>query len=138
MRAFQSEGRTINAYLAEPEHRSGAGVLVLHAWWGLTQPFRQICDQLAEAGFVALAPDLYHGKTTTAIEEAEALVDALNQEKERVRDDIAGAVQVLLQHVATSPAGGRGRASSPSSASRWEVPTRSTCLSRRPRRSPQL
>lgn len=109
MREFQVDGRTISAYLAEPEHRSGPGVLVLHAWWGLTQPFRQICDRLAEAGFVALAPDLYHGKTTAAVEEAEALVAALNQDKERVRDDIAGAVQVLRQHVATPPAGERGQ-----------------------------
>jgi carboxymethylenebutenolidase len=109
MREFQVEGRTISAYLAEPEHGSGPGVLVLHAWWGLTQPFRQICDRLAEAGFVALAPDLYHGKTTTTIEEAEALVAALNQNEERVSGDIAGAVQVLRQHVATPPAGGRGK-----------------------------
>ena len=38
-----------------PAHR---GVLVLHSWWGLTPFFRQLCDRLAEAGFVALAPDL--------------------------------------------------------------------------------
>jgi carboxymethylenebutenolidase len=106
MRTFQVEGRTISAYLAEPEQGSGPGVLVLHAWWGLTQPFQQICDRLAEAGFVALAPDLYHGKTTTTIEEAKVLVAALNQDEERVSGDIAGAVQVLRQHVATPPAGG--------------------------------
>ncbi|GHO60313.1 dienelactone hydrolase family protein [Ktedonobacter robiniae] len=109
MREFQVEGRTISAYLAEPLQGSGPGVLVLHAWWGLTQPFRQICDRLAEAGFVALAPDLYHGKTTAAVEEAEALVAALNQDKEGVRGDIAGAVQVLREHVATPPAGGHGK-----------------------------
>jgi carboxymethylenebutenolidase len=109
MRTFHVEEKTISAYLAEPEHRSGPGVLVLHAWWGLTQPFRQICDRLAEAGFVALAPDLYHGKTTAAVEEAEALVAALNQDEEGVRGDIAGAVQVLRQHVAMPPAGGRGK-----------------------------
>src|SRR6266700_5783394 len=62
MREFQADGRTISAYLAEPSHGSGPGVLVLHAWWGLTEPFRQVCDRLAEAGFVALAPDLYRGK----------------------------------------------------------------------------
>ncbi len=38
MRAFQADGRTISAYLAEPSHGSGPGVLVLHAWWGLTEP----------------------------------------------------------------------------------------------------
>lgn len=109
MSEFQIDGRTINAYLAVPRQGSGPGVLVLHAWWGLTQPFQQICDRLAEAGFVALAPDLYHGKTATTVEEAEALVKELNQEKERASGDLAGAVQILRQHVATPPAGGRDK-----------------------------
>jgi len=58
MREFQADGRTINAYLAVPEHGSGPGVLVLHAWWGLTDFFKQVCDRLAQEGFIALAPDL--------------------------------------------------------------------------------
>lgn len=109
MREIQVSGRTISAYLAVPEHNSGPGVLVLHAWWGLTDVFKRVCDRLAEAGFVALAPDLYHGKTTASVEEAEALVAALNQNVERVRGDIAGAVQVLHQHAATRPTGGRSK-----------------------------
>lgn len=109
MREFQADGRTISAYLAEPSHGSGPGVLVLHAWWGLTEPFRQVCDRLAEAGFVTLAPDLYHGKTTTSVEEAKALVAALDQDVERVRGDIAGAVQFLRQHHATKLANDRGK-----------------------------
>ena len=109
MRAFQADGRTISAYLAVPEHGSGPGVLVLHAWWGLTEPFRQVCDRLAEAGFVALAPDLYRGKTTAAVEEAQALGAALDRDVERVRGDIAGAVQILRQHTATHLANGRGK-----------------------------
>ncbi len=109
MREFQADGRTISAYLAEPSHGSGPGVLVLHAWWGLTEPFRQVCDRLAEAGFVALAPDLYHGKTTASVEEAQALGAALDQDLERVRSDIVGAVQFLRQHDATKLADGRGK-----------------------------
>jgi carboxymethylenebutenolidase len=73
MREFQADERTINGYLAVPEQGSGPGVLVLHAWWGLTGVFKQVCDRLAQAGFVALAPDLYRGKTTASIEEAQAL-----------------------------------------------------------------
>ena len=109
MREFQADGRAISAYLAVPEHGSGPGVLVLHAWWGLTEPFQQVCDHLAEAGFVALAPDLYHGKTTASVEEAEALVEALDQDVERVRDDIAVAVQVLRQLPATKLADDGGK-----------------------------
>ena len=109
MREFQVDGRTISAYLAEPAQGNGPGVLVLHTWWGLTEPFRQICDRLAEAGFAALAPDLYHGKTTTSVEEAQALSEALDQDVERWRGDIAAAVQVLLRHDTTNLANGRGK-----------------------------
>ena len=109
MREFQADGRTISGYLAVPEHGSGPGVLVLHAWWGLTDVFKQVCDRLAEAGFVALAPDLYHGKTTVAVEEAQALSAELDGDVERWRGDIAGAVQVLRQHTATHLANGRGK-----------------------------
>jgi carboxymethylenebutenolidase len=109
MKEFQDDGKTFSGYLAEPPHGSGPGVLVLHAWWGLTEPFQQVCDRLAEAGFVALAPDLYHGKTTASVEEAQALGAALDQDVERWRGDIAGAMQFLRQHKATHPVGGRGK-----------------------------
>src|SRR5437588_945736 len=109
MRAFQVDGRTISAYLAVPEHGSGPGVVVLHAWGGLTETFRRVCDRLAEAGFVALAPDLYHGKTTASVEEAQALSAALDRDVERWRGDIEGAVQVLRQHTATPLSDGRGK-----------------------------
>lgn len=70
-----------SAYLALPESGSGPGVLVLHAWWGLTEVFASVCDQLAEAGFVALAPSLYANNATTAsIEEAEQLANAHDSE----------------------------------------------------------
>src|SRR5947209_3623654 len=109
MREFQVDGRTISGYLAVPEQGSGPGVVVLHAGWGLTEPFRQVCDRLAEAGFVALAPDLYRGKTTAAVEEAQALATALDQDGERVHGDIVGAVQVLGQHTATHLANGHAK-----------------------------
>jgi carboxymethylenebutenolidase len=63
------------AYLAVPEGGTGAGVLVLHAWWGLTSVFTDVCDRLAAEGFVAMAPSLYaDGATTASIAEAETLV----------------------------------------------------------------
>ncbi len=58
-----------------PESGHGPGVLVLHAWWGLTPFFHQVCDRLADAGFVALAPDLHgDGRTADTPDEAEALL----------------------------------------------------------------
>src|SRR5947209_5931554 len=109
MREFQADGRTISGYLAVPEHGSGPGVLVLHAWWGLTEAFRHVCDQLAEAGFVAFAPDLYQGKMAATVEEAQVLASALARDGERVRGDIAAAVEVLRQHTATSRQMGRSK-----------------------------
>ncbi|MGZ3637749.1 MAG: dienelactone hydrolase family protein [Ktedonobacterales bacterium] len=115
---FDANGSTVSGYLAPPGAAMGSGdagapgVVVLHAWWGLTEPFRQVCDRLAEAGFVALAPDLYHGKTTASVEEAQAWSAALDQQVEQWRGDIRGAVRFLRQHgqheatSATSPADG--------------------------------
>lgn len=100
---------TVPGYLALPKDGEGLGVVVLHAWWGLTEPFRQVCDRLAEAGFVALAPDLYHGKTTASVEEAKALGAALDQEVERWRGDIAGAVRFLRHYEATHRADGHDK-----------------------------
>lgn len=58
----------------------GPGVVVLHAWWGLTPFFKQVCDRLAEAGFTAFAPDLYGGKIARTVADAERLMDASDDE----------------------------------------------------------
>lgn len=65
-----------DGYLALPAGGRGPGVLVLHAWWGRTDFIHRVCDRLATAGFVALAPDLYGGPTAATIEQAQALADA--------------------------------------------------------------
>jgi carboxymethylenebutenolidase len=106
---FGAEASRVPGYLATPTESVGPSVVVLHAWWGLTEPFRQVCDRLAEAGFVALAPDLYRGKTTAAVEEAEVLSAALGRDVGRMRGDITGAIQLLRQHDATNLADNRDR-----------------------------
>jgi len=108
---FDSAGTPAPGYLATPDAADGTtgpGVVVLHEWWGLTEPFRQVCDRLAAAGFMALAPDLYRGKTTASVEEAEALGTALDQHVERWRGDIMGALRFLRHNGASSPTDGRG------------------------------
>jgi carboxymethylenebutenolidase len=105
---FDANGSTTPGYLATPDVAGGPGIVVLHTWWGLTEPFRQVCDRLAEAGFVALAPDLYHGKSTAVIEEAQELGAALDQQAEQWRGDIRGALQCLRQNGALTPTAGRG------------------------------
>ena len=79
-RTFQAGGTAAEYYLATPFSGPGRGVLVLHAWWGLTEAFTSVCDRLAEGGFVALAPDLYHGQIATTREQAEQLSSAMDFE----------------------------------------------------------
>lgn len=62
---------TIPAYLSVPPSNSGIGLLLCHAWWGLNETFKQICDRFAQEGFVVLAPDLFHGEVAETIEAAE-------------------------------------------------------------------
>lgn len=86
------------AYLATPESGGGPGVLVLHAWWGLTSVFTDVCDRLAEAGFVALAPSLYpDGATTADISEAQALVEAHDGSPDIGEAIVSAAVDELRQ-----------------------------------------
>ena len=70
---FQAGNDLADAYLSIPASIEGAVVLVLHAWWGLSAFFAKVCDLLSQEGFVALAPDLYNGKTATTIEQATTL-----------------------------------------------------------------
>lgn len=65
-----------SAYVVAPAGGHGPGVLVVHSWWGLTQFFRDVCDRLADEGFVAMAPDLHEGRTTDRPDEAEAMLRA--------------------------------------------------------------
>src|SRR5215471_4001467 len=109
---MDAHGERVPGYLAMPGPADAPGVVVLHAWWGLTEPFRQACDRLAEAGFVALAPDLYRGRSTAQIEEADALGSALDQRVEQWRGDVRGAVEFLRRNgqvAVPTPAGGQGR-----------------------------
>lgn len=83
-------------YLALPEAGSGPGVIVLQEWWGLVPHIKDIADRFAQAGFVALAPDLYDGDSTTSPDEASRMMMALNIEK--TAQELEQAIQYLLNH----------------------------------------
>ncbi|MEP7291954.1 MAG: dienelactone hydrolase family protein [Chloroflexota bacterium] len=90
------------AYLALPPGGSGAGVLLLHAWWGLTDFFVALADRLASEGFVVLAPDLFDGATAATIEEAEALVSNAQSDQERIARKVEAANDFLKAHPAVT------------------------------------
>lgn len=90
---FPSNGHTCRGYLATPSSGSGPGLIVIQEWWGLVPHIEQVADRFAAEGFVALAPDLYHGDTTTEPDEAGKLMMAMNM-GEAARD-MSGAVDHL-------------------------------------------
>lgn len=83
-------------YLAVPESGSGPGLIVIQEWWGLDSGITAMADRLAENGFVALAPDLYHGDLAehTEMDKAGELMSTLPPE--RAAADMSGAVDHLL------------------------------------------
>lgn len=97
---FKSNGGTTGGYLSLPPTGTGAGVIVLQEWWGLVPHIKAVADRFAAEGFVALAPDLYHGRSTTSPDQAGKLMMAMNiDETER---DLRGAIQYLLAHESTT------------------------------------
>ena len=91
---FSSNGKTGNGYLAVPASGSGPGVIVLQEWWGLVDHIKEVADRFAAEGFVALAPDLYHGESATSPDDAGKLMMALDIG--RVEKDLRGAINALL------------------------------------------
>jgi carboxymethylenebutenolidase len=69
-------------------------VVVIQEWWGLNDQIRGVAGRLAAAGFTALVPDLYRGKSTLAAEEAHHLMSGLNF-ADAASQDLRGAVQAL-------------------------------------------
>ncbi|HEV2833881.1 MAG TPA: dienelactone hydrolase family protein [Pyrinomonadaceae bacterium] len=97
---YKANGKTANGYLAIPQQGSGPGVVVIQEWWGLVDHIKDVCERFAKEGFVALAPDLYHGKTTKSPDEAGKLMMAMRIDE--AEKDLSGAVQYLLDHDATT------------------------------------
>lgn len=88
--SFPSNGHTCNGYFAG----KGPGVVVIQEWWGLVPHIESIVDRFAREGFSAIAPDLYHGKTTKSPDEAGRLL--MEMDAERAVQEIIGAGRYLL------------------------------------------
>ena len=93
-------GGTTGGYLAVPEQGSGPGVIVIQEWWGLVDHIKDVCDRFADEGFVALAPDMYHGKSTKSPDEAGKLMMALRIDQ--AEKDLSAAVEYLATQNATA------------------------------------
>jgi carboxymethylenebutenolidase len=102
---FKSNGNMASGYLAKPASGSGPGVLVIQEWWGLDNSLKEMADRLAAAGFVALAPDLYHGEVAghTEMDKAAHLMQSMPAD--RAGKDMSGAVDYLAGHDAVTSKG---------------------------------
>lgn len=98
---FRANGRESQGYLATPPGAKGPGVVVIQEWWGLVPHIKDVCDRLANEGFVALAPDLYHGETTKSPDEAGKMMMALRIDE--AEQDLRGAVQHLRAQPSVQP-----------------------------------
>lgn len=93
MVSFASNGGTAEGYLALPQSGSGPGVVVIQEYWGLMPHIQEVADRFAGEGFVALAPDLFHGAKAREPDEAMRLLMGLAMDT--AAKDIAGAAAYL-------------------------------------------
>jgi carboxymethylenebutenolidase len=93
MVTFPANGRTAAGYLTKPPSGRGPGVIVIQEWWGLVDHIKDLTDRFAREGFVALAPDLYHGERTKSPDQAGKLLMALNIAE--TAKDLRGAAAYL-------------------------------------------
>ena len=89
---FSSAAGQANGHLARPD-AGKSGIIVLQEWWGLVPHIKDVAGRFAAQGYLALAPDLYHGKSTVQTEEAEHLMKGLDWG--RATQEIAGAIRHL-------------------------------------------
>ena len=102
---FSSNGSTASGYLALPPSGSGPGVLVIQEWWGLDPGVKNTTDRLGEAGFTALAPDLYHGQLAAHDEMDKAAHLMQGLPADRAARDMSAAVDYLANHPQVSGTG---------------------------------
>ena len=79
---YKSGDRSLKAFVAYPERKDKAPVvIVIHEIFGLTDWVRGVCDQLAESGVIAIAPDLLSGQTYEDVDGARKAISALPEEQ---------------------------------------------------------
>ena len=100
---FSSNGDSCGGLFAVPASGRGPGVVVIQEWWGLVPHMENLVDRFADAGFVALAPDLYHGAKTSEPDDAMRMLMSLAMDT--AAKDIAGAARFLFE---CDPTNGNG------------------------------
>ncbi|MHB8377452.1 MAG: dienelactone hydrolase family protein [Dehalococcoidia bacterium] len=91
---YPANGVNGMGYVARPDDgATHPGVIVIQEWWGLDDHIRDVAGRFAREGFIAIAPDLYHGEFASEPDEARKLV--MNMNREQAMKDLSGAVRYL-------------------------------------------
>ncbi|MBL8217037.1 MAG: dienelactone hydrolase family protein [Bryobacterales bacterium] len=98
--SFPSAGASASGYFVLPASGSGPGVLVVQEWWGIDSGIKEMTERLAAAGFVALAPDLYHGELAAHDEMDKAAHLMQSLPPDRAARDMSSAIDFLATHPA--------------------------------------
>lgn len=91
----RKDGGVCAGYLTEAG-TGRPGIVVIQEWWGLNDQIKGVADRFAEAGYNALAPDLYKGRVTQEPDEANHMMSGLDFVG-AADQDIAGAVAHLAK-----------------------------------------
>ena len=88
--------RIVRCFLVFPEVKEkAAAVIVVHEIFGLTEWVRSVADQLAEAGYIAIAPDLLSGQTYSGVDEARKAISELSDPQ--VMADLDGVAEYIAK-----------------------------------------
>ncbi len=106
MTRLQAAAGDTDTYVAPAQPAPGPAVLLLHTWWGLNEPMRDLADRLASDGFTVMAPDLFDGRVMTTIGEAETFTTAVEQgggapgglNPDRIMGRVEASLDQLLAH----------------------------------------
>jgi len=102
MTRLQAAAGDTDAYLAPARPSPGLPVLLLHAWWGLTEMMRDLADRLAGDGFTVLAPDMFNGTVLRTIDDAKANLGVVEQD-EAAGERLLARVEAALDHLLALP-----------------------------------
>jgi len=103
---YKDNQAVLEGYLAVPEGVKGKvpGVIVVHDWYGLKDPYKKIADRLAELGYVAFAADIY-GTGIRPADSRQASVEAKKYLSDRklLRERVIAALEELKKQPNVDP-----------------------------------
>src|SRR6476660_3770305 len=92
---FLSIGQGVSGFLAKPSGVPGIGVVVIMEAFGLNAFVKSVCERFARAGYMALAPDVYHGDTFDYADRERAIARLNEVDDDVAMREVGSALDVL-------------------------------------------